>query len=105
MNRKERLEILKKWEATVKEAHRQWDKYDGLLNCDSDFGNAIWFMEEEYTKAVGARLGLQFGELSWWQYENNFGKSGREAGTCDADMRPMKTLKQYERFMFPANES
>ena len=101
MDRKERLEIMQNWEYRVKELHKQWDRYEDLFYIDSPFANSVFFMEQEYTKAVEAMLGLYNNELGWWQYENHFGKLGCEVGALGEDVRPMKTLKQYERFLFP----
>lgn len=61
------------------------------LSVESPIHQAVWALQDAYTKAVGKLVGDPAEWLGWYANENDFGRKAFEAGVT-GDMRPIKDL-------------
>lgn len=99
MTREEIIHQLTVWQEHCLDVDAQWAAFADSTGAtvDSPLGNAVWRMVESYTGAVADLVGAessgvpQFAhDLSWYAYENDWGRKGHEAGV-NGDMRAIRT--------------
>lgn len=75
MTTAEKLKLLQLWECHSRSLDSAWDSLSSLTGADleSPLGKAVYFVFDDYTKAVAQLLGDQGGWLQWWLYENDRG--------------------------------
>jgi hypothetical protein len=93
MTNKEKLELLLMWEVHVDDLSHQWERLESITGIlsDSAFGNAVWRMQDDYTKTVARLLECDPEELSWYCFDNQMGKQGLEC-EIDGETREIRTL-------------
>jgi len=65
MTTKERMALLREWEAQFRLIDEAWTSLEKLfrgLDCDSEIGKAMWDTFSKYTKATA----LQIGDTGEW---------------------------------------
>ena len=105
-----RIKQINQWEATVIEIVMQYKRLDsacsaaekaGTMNPEGQLHEAIWV-------AFGKMLGKidVDGWISWYIYENDCGKKGREAKGCGRlGLRAIKTARQLAMLIVESDES
>jgi len=90
MDKKELIDLLKKWQDVHTNIEKMIIDLEKALACDivdSQLYNISWKNYEIYTETIAIILANQFNKkvvdvldwLSWYCYENDFGKRGFEA--------------------------
>jgi hypothetical protein len=89
----DKLKALQVWEQVTKAVDKQLADFEKLFGfVESPFTDAIFRMQSEYTDAVAKNVGDASDWLNWYQFDNDMGAKGYEAGFGD-DMREIKTLE------------
>ena len=76
MTTKERMALLREWEAQFRLIDEAWTSLEKLfrgLDCDSEIGKAIWDTFAKYTKAISSQVGDTGEWLNWYCWENDMG--------------------------------
>ena len=89
----DKLKALQVWEQVTKAVDTQLDDFEKLFGfVESPFTDALFRMQSEYTEAVAKNVGDASDWLNWYQFDNDMGAKGYEAGIV-GDMREIKTLE------------
>ncbi len=93
MTIEEKLELLLMWEVHTEKLSHQWDRFASITGSlsDSPLGDAIWRVHDHYTSAVARLLDCNPEDLSWYCFDNQFGKCGMEC-EIDGETREIHTL-------------
>jgi hypothetical protein len=93
MTKTEKLALLREWSVKMETADILIDPVTNCLglSVESPIHQAVWTLQDAYTKAVAKLVGDPAEWLSWYAHENDFGRKAYEAGV-KGDMRPIKDL-------------
>lgn len=93
MTNAEKLNLLIEWRARMEAADNLIDPITEVLglSVESPIHQAVWSLQDAYTKAVGKLVGDGGDWLDWYAHENDFGRKHMEAGPKDAT-RHISTL-------------
>lgn len=82
MNKFEKIEILMKWENTIKESEATFDPMLEImgLHPDGALCELVGRLQSELTEATSLAVGDTGGWLAWYWLENDMGNKGMEAG-------------------------
>lgn len=94
MTKTEKLALLREWSMQIETSDLLIDPVTECLglSVESPIHQAVWTLQDAYTKAVGKLVGDHAEWLSWYAHENDFGRKKREAGV-NGDDRPIKSLE------------
>lgn len=78
MTSAEKLEILKKWQATVTKVDETCDALQNVLKLDieSPLMTLNYDLEYAYTTAVAQLVGDEGDWLNWYRWDNDMGRKG-----------------------------
>jgi hypothetical protein len=82
LNTKDRMKLLKEWEAQFRIVDEAWTSLEKIfrgLDCDSEIGKAMWDTFSKYTKAMSSQIGDSGEWLYWYCWENDMGLRMMEA--------------------------
>jgi hypothetical protein len=93
MTNDEKAALLIQWQTRMECADMLIQPVTELLGLavESPIHQAVWALQEGYTKAVGRLVGDEGNWLEWFAHENDFGRKNMEAGPT-GNMRPIKDL-------------
>lgn len=93
MNHIEKSAILREWSVKLETADAFIDPLTEALglHAESPIHQAVWTLQDAYTKAVSKLVGDQGNWLDWFAHENDFGRRAMEAGPTN-NMRPISDI-------------
>jgi hypothetical protein len=94
MTKMEKLELLREWSVKTETADTLIEPVTECLglSVESPIHQAVWTLQDAYTKAVSKLVGDDGEWLDWFAHENDFGRKKMEAGPT-GNMRPIKDLE------------
>ena len=93
MTQDEKIALLAEWQASIEASNRRIKPIAEALGLavESPIHQAVWGLQNAYTKAVGRLVGDGGDWLGWYASENDFGRKHMEAGP-NAATRHISTL-------------
>jgi len=89
----DKLKAMQVWEQVTKAVDKQFGDFEKLFGfVESPFTDALFRMQSEYTEAVAKNVGDASDWLNWYQFDNDMGAKGYEAG-IEGGTREIKTLE------------
>lgn len=92
---KSKLELLEEWQEKLQNLDDVEDALDASImpSIECPLYQAMWAIESAYTRALSILVGDKGEWLSWYRYENDFGKNKMQAG-YDNKLKPITNLKE-----------
>ena len=93
MTSEEKMQLLLLWDVHSENLNHQWGRFTLITGAlsDSQLGTAVWQTQDHYTSAIARLLDCDRSHLSWYCFENQFGKCGMEC-EIDGETRQIRTL-------------
>ncbi len=105
MTHADMLPILHAWQATIRNAEADIERFIDPLKCspESALYAIPWKLMDAYTNAVAAQVGDKNEWLAWYWCDNNMGAKKMEAG-CNDKRRKIKTLRDLAWLIGESNK-